>query len=297
MRKLLWATWGVIKAPFRLIFKVIGFPFRLAQRFVSFLNTEPEERPLTEVFADLVANETARRQMWDQVDALRSHLLRIVIGLAVGVGVSFYFTQMVIEYLAVPIGGLEALKAIEVTESVGVFMRVAMLSGIALASPYVAFELWWFAAPGLRSRERKLGLVGIPFATLFFLAGMAFAYFVMLPTALPYLVNFMGIQAELRPHSYFGFVTGIMFWIGIAFEFPLLVYVLTAIGFIRPRVLAQQWRLAVVIIALLSAAITPTVDPVNMALVMVPMTLLYFLSIGLSQIAYVGRRRGAAAAT
>jgi len=297
MRKLLWATWGVIKAPFRLIFKVIGFPFRLVQRFVSFLNTEPEERPLTEVFADLVANETARRQMWDQVDALRSHLLRIVIGLAVGVGVSFYFTQMVIEYLAVPIGGLEALKAIEVTESVGVFMRVAMLSGIALASPYVAFELWWFAAPGLRSRERKLGLVGIPFATLFFLAGMAFAYFVMLPTALPYLVNFMGIQAELRPHSYFGFVTGIMFWIGIAFEFPLLVYVLTAIGFIRPRVLAQQWRLAVVIIALLSAAITPTLDPVNMALVMVPMTLLYFLSIGLSQIAYAGRRRGAAAAT
>jgi sec-independent protein translocase protein TatC len=136
-----------------------------------------------------------------------------------------------------------------------------------------------------------MSLGGIPAATVFFLAGMAFAYFVMLPTALPFLLNFMGIQAELRPQSYFSFVTGIMFWIGMAFEFPLLIYVLTAIGLIKPKTLANQWRLAIVLIAILSAAITPTVDPVNMALVMAPMSLLYFLSIGLSYIAYAGRQR------
>jgi sec-independent protein translocase protein TatC len=128
-------------------------------------------------------------------------------------------------------------------------------------------------------------------ATLLFISGAAFTFFVMLPTALPFLLNFMGIQAQLRPQSYFSFVTGLMFWIGIAFEFPLVVYILTAMGLIKPQVLVQQWRLAIVIIAIMAAAITPTVDPVNMALVMGPMSLLYFMSIGLSFIAEAGRNK------
>jgi sec-independent protein translocase protein TatC len=286
---------GVIAFPFVLLFRILTFPFRTLLRFGRFLNAEPEERPLADVFADLVSNARARAQMWEQVEALRGHLLRSVLGLAVGVGVSFYFTEQIIAFLAVPVGGLEALKAIEVTESVGVFMRVAMLSGIALALPYVVLEMWSFAAPGLRPHEKKMGLVGVPFATVFFLGGMAFAYFVMLPTALPFLTNFLGIQAQLRPNSYFGFVTGLMLWIGAAFEFPLLIYVLTSLGFVRPQTLAQHWRLAVVIIAIAAAAITPTIDPVNMALVMAPMTLLYFVSIFLSFIAYAGRKRSLAA--
>jgi sec-independent protein translocase protein TatC len=178
------------------------------------------------------------------------------------------------------------LRAIEVTESVGVFMKVALLSGIAIALPYVAYEFWLFAAPGLRPRERLYGMVGIPLAALFFLAGMAFTYYMLLPSALPFLLNFLGIQAALRPQSYFSFITGLMFWIGIAFEFPLVVYVLTAMGLVKPQTLRHQWRLAIVIIAVMAAAITPTVDPVNMGLVMLPMSLLYFISIGLSYLAY-----------
>jgi sec-independent protein translocase protein TatC len=82
-----------------------------------------------------------------------------------------------------------------------------------------------------------------------------------------------------------------MFWIGLFFEFPLIIYVLTSIGLVKPQILAEQWRIAIVIIAILAAAITPTVDPVNMGLVMLPMTLLYFISIGLSYIAYAGRKQ------
>jgi sec-independent protein translocase protein TatC len=86
-----------------------------------------------------------------------------------------------------------------------------------------------------------------------------------------------------------------MLWIGGFFEFPLVIYVLTAIGLVNPKFLADQWRLAVVIIAVLAAAITPTVDPVNMGLVMIPMILLYFISIGLSYLAYAGRQKNAEA--
>jgi sec-independent protein translocase protein TatC len=290
MRSFLSSLWRVITFPFRLVFNLIAFPFRAIKRFIKFLNTEPEERPLTEVFVDLATDKKVRQMMWDQVEALRGHLLRCVLALAVTVGISFAFTQEIIDFLAQPVGGLKVLKAIEVTESVSVFMRVALLSGIALALPYIVFEFWWFAAPGLKPQERKFGLIGIPLAVLFFLGGLAFSYFLLLPTALPFLLNFMGIEAQLRPYSYFTFVTGLMFWIGVSFEFPLVIYVLTAIGFIKPSVLARQWRLAIVIIAIAAAAITPTIDPVNMALVMAPMTLLYFFSIGLSAIAYAGRK-------
>lgn len=283
--------WRGITFPFRLIFNIIAFPFRALARFRQYLTTEPEERPLTDVFADLATEPNVRAMMWEQVEILRRHLLRAILMLVVTVGISFLFTPRIIDFLAIPVGGLDKLRAIEVTESIGVFMRVALLSGIGLAFPYIAFELWLFAAPGLKPRERKMGLAGIPLATIFFLGGMAFTYYGMLPTALPFLINFMGIQAELRPQSYFAFVTGLMFWIGIAFQFPLVIYVLTAIGFIKPRALAQQWRLAIVIIAIVAAAITPTVDPVNMSLVMAPMILLFFLSIGLSHLAYAGRRR------
>jgi sec-independent protein translocase protein TatC len=320
MRKLFLRLWLIIAFPFRLIFKIISFPFRVLYRrfpkffdriffpfrfvynilafpfrkvrqFYKFLNTEPEEHPLGEVFVELTQNADTRQMMWDQVEALRMHLLRAVLSVMLMVGVSFFFTQRIIEYLSEPIGGIASLTAIEVTESIGVFMRVALFSGIALAIPYIAFEMWWFAAPGLRPSERKMSLAGIPLASIFFLGGAAFTFYLMLPAALPFLEKFMGIKTELRPESYFSFILGLMFWVGLAFEFPLVIYVLSAVGLIQPKVLVEQWRLAIVIIAIIAAAVTPTIDPINQGMVMAPMILLYFVSIGLSQIASAGRKR------
>jgi len=192
--------------------------------------------------------------------------------------------------LALPIGGLQNLQAIEVTESIGVFMKVALISGIALATPYLAFEVWLFFAPGIMPRSKQLGLFSIPLALVFFVGGMAFAYYAMLPTALPFLSSFLGISTKLRPASYFDFVTSLMFWIGVAFEFPLVIFGISAMGFVKPQTLLKQWRLAVVLISVLAAVITPTVDPVNMALVMAPMIGLYFLSILFSWLAQVTSR-------
>ncbi|MBN1453841.1 MAG: twin-arginine translocase subunit TatC [Anaerolineales bacterium] len=291
MRKFFYGLWRLITVPFRLLWWVISFPFRAYRQIQEFLTEEPDEHALMDVVSGVVTDKDIRQAMWDQVEDLRKHLLRSLLGLALAVSVSFTFTQSLIGYLAQPVGGLETLRAIEVTESIGVFMKVALLSGLAISLPYIAFEFWLFAAPGLRPGSRRFGLIAIPLATFLFICGMAFAYYIMMPAALPFLLNFMGIQAELRPASYFNFITGVMFWIGVAFEFPLVIYVLTAIGFVKPRVLSEHWRIAIVVIAILAAAITPTVDPVNMALVMAPMSLLYFVSIGLSFIAYRGRIR------
>jgi sec-independent protein translocase protein TatC len=151
--------------------------------------------------------------------------------------------------------------------------------------------MFLFAAPGLKRRERRLILTVIPVATALFIVGLWFAYKIMLPVALPFLLHFMNIQTVPRPSNYIRFVTGLMFWIGVAFQFPLVIYTLASLGLVRARTLLDGWRISIVLIAILAAVITPTVDPVNMGLVMAPMIALYFLSILLAKIAERGRAR------
>lgn len=295
MRNFFLGMWWVIFLPFRLVFNLLTFPIRKLIQFRKFLNTEPEDNPILEIFTTVVSDKDTRNGFWEHVEALRMHILRAVIVLSIAVIASFWVAQQVMEFLAIPVGGLEKLQAIQVTEEIGVFMRVSMTVGIAAAFPWIALEAWLFAAPGLKPREKKMGLIGIPLATLLFLTGMTFTYYVLLPAALPFLGSFTKISQFWAAREYFSFITGLMVWIGVFFEFPLVIYVLTSMGLIQPKFLAEQWRLAVVIIAILAAAVTPTVDPVNMGLVMVPMILLYFVSIGLSYIAYAGREQRRAA--
>jgi sec-independent protein translocase protein TatC len=189
-------------------------------------------------------------------------------------------------YLAAPMtGGIHQLVAIDPIENIGTVMRVTLLSGLTIALLYVIFEIRLFIAPALRVSSRIKGLVAIPAAIAMFVGGMAFAYFVILPAALPFLFNFMGLTTQPCPSSYCNFVSSIMFWIGVTFEFPLAIYFLASLGLIKARALAAQWRIAIVLIAVMAAIITPTVDPVNMGLVMAPMIVLYFISTGLAFLA------------
>ncbi len=282
--------------PFRMLWRIVSWPFRQLARLYraigDFINQEPEDTPIADVFVRTVEQPSV---LIDHLEALRGHVLRSVAVLVLTVLISTIFTRQAIEFLAKPIGGIEALQAIEVTESLGAFMRVALLCGITLAMPYIGSEAFLFINPGLRRRERLTILSAIPAATLLFLLGVAFAYYIMLPAALPFLLNFLGISAAIRPANYIRFITGLMFWIGIAFQFPLIIYALAAIGVVNARSLIHGWRFAILGIAVLAAAVTPTVDPVNMGLVMLPMIVLYFISIGLAS--FAGRRRLKAAET
>ena len=263
--------------------------FRIhSHKFTSCLKEEEEDVPLDQTLSKTINNPSG---LLDHLDALRKHIFRILIGIMLTSGFSFIYTPKIIDIMAAPVGGLENLTAIDVTEPISVFMRVALLSGITLAMPYIIFEFWLFIAPGLRVRTRLRSLVAIPVASFLFLGGMAFAYFVLLPVGIPWLVSFMGMPTDLRPYSYVQFVTTIIFWIGVCFEFPLIIYFLALIGLVKGKGLASQWRIAIVIIAVLAAAITPTIDPINMGLVMLPMSILYFISIGLAYLAEGSRSK------
>ena len=281
MRRFLRSIWRVLTAPFRLLAR----PFRAVARF---LNHEPEEAPTGDVLTRTLENPAA---LLEHLQALRSHLLRSLLVLAVAVGISFAFAQQILDWMAAPIGGIEALQAIEITESVRAFMRVSLLTGFALSLPYLILEAFAFVHPGLRRRERLTLLLLIPLAVMMFAFGLWFAYYVMLPVALPFLMSFGGIRTIPRPADYIPFVTSAMFWVGVAFEFPLLMFALATIGVVDARAMLRGWKVAVVGIAIAAAVITPTPDPINMALLMAPLLGLYFL--GILFAAAAGRRRRA----
>ena len=218
-------------------------------------------------------------------EELRKRLLIIIIGLVVGVVASFGFAERAIQFLAVPVGGLQSLQSIEITENMGVFMRVSLLSGFILSLPLTLYEIVAFVIPALKPAERKWLFIAIPAMTVMFVAGVAFSYLVMLPAALPFLVRFLGVQTVPRLSNYIGFVTNLMFWIGLIFETPLVIFLLTKLHVVTPKLLLKGWRIAVIGSAVLAAVITPTVDPVNMGLLMAPMLGLYLLSILMSVVA------------
>jgi sec-independent protein translocase protein TatC len=296
MQTLRRALWWLLTAPFRLIFWLISLPFRFLgwlfrpvvtryknSRFYVFMTEVPDDRPAMDAISDAIQDPNG---ILAELEAVRHHLLRALLVVIISVVASFWYTSDLIAFLSIPVGGLDKLQVIQVTESISIFMRVAVIAGLALASPYIAFEIWLFAAPGLMPRARQIGLLSIPLATLFFVGGMAFTYYFMFPVAIPFLQQgFLQVQSNWTADSYIKFTSGLLFWIGLSFEFPLVIFALSAMGVLEPKILLKQWRLAVVIIAFVAAAITPTVDMGTMALTMAPMIGLYFLSILFSYIA------------
>ena len=219
------------------------------------------------------------------LNELRRRLVISVVVLFITTFASFAVAEYFIRLLSLPVGGIETLQSIEVTENIGVFMRVSLMSGIIFAFPFLLYEALAFIVPGLKPGEKKWVFLLLPLGTVLFLGGVAFAYFVMLPTALPFLTGFIGGQTVPRYASYINFVTNLIFWMGVAFETPILILILARLKVVTARMLLKYWRFAIIIIAFLAAIITPTVDPVNMALLMAPLILLYFLSILLAAIA------------
>lgn len=285
MRAVLSRVWLFLTAPFRFVGRGLRRLFAGPARFFA---DEPEDTPLGETVQKAITHPS---EVLQHLAALRGHLLRATLALILVSVLAFEFSSALLDWLAAPVGGLQALQAVDVTEPIGVVMRVTLLASFAITLPYIAFELLMFAAPGLSRRARIIGLLAIPVVFAFFIFGMLFTYYYLLPPAVTFLLNFMEIPTTVRPSSYVGFATGLMFWVGLSFEFPVVSYVLSAMGLLRARWLGQNWRIAVVILAVLAAVITPTVDPINMLLVWVPLTFLYFLSVGTAALGQGGRLR------
>ncbi len=223
--------------------------------------------------------------MAEHLSELRSRIIVSFVALTLTTLASFFLSNSIINFLARPIGGLQELQSIEITENMTAVFRVALLSGIVLASPVIFYEFLAFILPGLKENEKRLIHFFLPAMILFFLLGIAFAFFIILPVAIPFLIEFMGIRTAIRTSSYISFIVNLLLWVGVTFEMPVVVFILAKTRIVSAEMLLKGWRQAVVVCAILAMVITPTTDPVNMMLLMVPLVTLYFISVFFAKIA------------
>ncbi len=173
---------------------------------------------------------------------------------------------------------------IEPLENIVTFFQVGLLGGISVAMPVIIYHLLRFVSPALTKRERRWVLPIAIGGSLAFLGGLAFAYWVVLPLTLGFLLTFGDEFAEpdLRIGNYINFVTRMMLVLGIVFETPLVVMGLAKLRVVTAEQLIRRWRFAMVGSFLVSAIVTPTIDPVTQTLVAGPMIILYFVGAGLA---------------
>ena len=224
------------------------------------------------------------------LEEVRDRLVKSVVGLVIMVAISFLFTDYVFEILKSRAEGVTLIRT-GVAEMVGTYVKVAFISGAVLSTPLWLYQIVMFVAPGLKPPERRFLRFALPAVLASFILGVLFAFYVLLPPALNFLLHFKEdlVVPLIRVGDYVGVVTALLFWIGLIFETPLILFVLARIGLVTPDKLKHFRPYAIAGAFVLAAIITPTVDPVNQTIVAVPIILLYEVGILLSHLAVKAR--------
>ncbi len=222
----------------------------------------------------------------DHLDELRSRLFRAAIAYVVALALCWTVSGPVLAFLLRPIRRHlfegDDITFINITEPFMIHVKASALIAVFVAAPYILYQLWCFIAPGLYKRERRMALPFLFFGSLFFLGGGAFGYYAAVPQAAKWLVDLgSGYRASITLRSAFTFESRIILAMGVVFEMPILIFFLARFGIVTPQYLLRHFKIAVLVIAVLAAVLTPTGDMVTMSFFVVPMVLLYLLGIGL----------------
>ncbi len=221
---------------------------------------------------------------------MRDRVARSVIVLVITTGLTFVFGEQILRILIAPAGNID-LQAIELVENLAVYFKVALAGGIILAMPFLVYQIFAFIGPALTSKEKSYVYRIVPVVTAMFFGGVLFAYYVALPPALGFLLNWMSDIAEpqIRISDYINIVTRMILAVGLVFETPIIIMFLARMGLVSPQWLARRRRLWIVLAFVISALITPTFDPINQTIIALPLIILLELSIILARFVYKKR--------
>ncbi len=221
----------------------------------------------------------------DHLEELRWTILKSLIAVVIGAIGSYIFSKQIVEFLRRP--GPEGLKLIFLgpTEGFMIYIKVSIFAGLILALPFVFYQFWKFIVPGLLEKEKKIVPPIVLFTTFCFLTGAAFAYFVIIPFGLKFLLSFQTdfLEATITIGKYLGFVVTLILIFGVVFELPVLAYFLTKIGILTPEFLSSKRRYGIVIIFIMAAVLTPP-DIFTQLMLAVPLIILYEISIWISRL-------------
>ena len=232
-------------------------------------------------------NEAAFRKMafLEHLDELRKRLFISIIAILIGFLICWFFSKDIYLFLARPVIQFlppedKKLAFTSLTDPFFLYMKVAFLAGIFLAAPVVIGQLWLFISPGLYKKEKKYAFPFIIFASLFFIGGGLFGYYVAFPMVCRFLLSW---GEPFRPiitiKEYLAMASKILIGLGLVFELPILIFFLARLGLVTPRFLIKNLKYAVLICFILAAIITPTPDVVTQSTFAVPMIALYCLGI------------------
>ncbi|QEZ89244.1 twin-arginine translocase subunit TatC [Aliarcobacter cibarius] len=201
----------------------------------------------------------------------------------------FSFYEPILEWMMVPVKHAlpagTSMIAVEIQETFFTAMKVAFFAGFILSLPVIFWQLWLFLAPGLYDHEKKLVIPFVFFATLMFLMGASFAYYIVVPIGFDFLIAFGNSVVSVLPSigKYVGFFTKLMIGFGIAFELPVITFFLAKIGLVDDKMLKDFFRYAVVLIFIVAAILTPP-DVISQILMAAPLLVLYGVSIYIAKI-------------
>lgn len=220
---------------------------------------------------------------------LRKRLINSAIALIITFFACFFFYEPILEWMMLPAKEVlpegSQMVAIEIQETFFTALKVAFFSGFILSLPVIFWQLWLFLAPGLYDHEKKLVFPFVFFATLMFLIGSSFAYYVVVPYGFEFLVNFGSTVVAVLPSigKYVGFFTKLLFGFGVAFELPVITFFLAKIGLVDDRMLKDFFKYAIVLIFVLASLLTPP-DVLTQFLMAGPLILLYGVSIYIAKV-------------
>lgn len=223
--------------------------------------------------------------LFEHLDELRQRLVIAVIALVIGIVIGTMFTTPVLRWLVEPLGETGPVS-LSPTETPSVFFKIATMIGLVLAMPVIMYEIFQYVRPGLVDKERRYVMLGAPAASLLFAGGVVFAGAVMLPASVSFLKGFLEevIEPSYSIDRYVSFVLNILLWAGLVFETPLVMFLLSKLGVVKPQSYGKARRIVIVVAAIAAAILTPTVDPVSMLLLMAPLILLYEVGILLAKL-------------
>jgi len=227
------------------------------------------------------------------LEELRSRLIKALIALLIGFIAAYFFTQYIIEFLTIPFSANanSQLTLLYPTEGFMVKLKTAFLAGLIVASPAIFYQFWNFIAPGLYEKEKKFVIPVVIWSVLLFLIGAVFAYHI-LPFAMRFFQSFASDFAGnyWSLGKYITFVTYLLLGFGLVFELPLVIYYAARMGLVTPDFLRKKRRHAIITLLVISALITPPDIFTQLALVL-PLTILYEISILLAVTAYKKHRK------
>lgn len=220
----------------------------------------------------------------EHLKELRNRLLVCAVAVVLGIAFCGIFWQDIVGWLLAPAREQHpdfALNVFSPTETIFLAFKIMMYGGLILSSPVLIYEVMMFILPGLTPQEKKLVLPGLLGAVVFLLGGMAFAYWIILPASLGFLLDFGGDEFNnvIRAKEYIDFATRIIFWVGISFELPMIIALLAKLRIISARQLIGFWRYMIIVVFVVAAIVTPTPDPITQTFVAGPLLVLYIVGI------------------